>query len=173
MGGINIPAISVMGNSVDLETTVASLMRVGALSGGILSSLGAMIAAGSGGGFSGSGMLNAFGLDKGAVSVVTRGRGAGVTTSGASVSQSTFVGNASGSDVYDSTMSGATDTKNQAMAEAKEDEDNQVDMKTIDDHIIDINTTLEDIKSMLGGVIIGSEVNVKVANYGLTDFPNG
>lgn len=62
VGGIAIPSLSVMGNSVDLETTVADLMRVGAMSGGILSGIGAMITnLGAGGGFNGKGIIDALG----------------------------------------------------------------------------------------------------------------
>ena len=174
-GGISIPAVHVMGNSVDLETTVADLMRVGAMGTGILETIGTIISAGSAGGLGGSGMLNAFGLDKGAVSVLTRGTGSGVTAGGggSTVSQSTYVGNSSGGDIYDATMSGATDQKNQTMAEALEEEENQVTTAVIDEHIQNISTTLNEVRDLLSGVITGAEVNVKVANYGLTGFPNG
>ena len=40
VGGIPIPFISAMGFGVDLETTVADLMKVGAMSAGIFSGLG-------------------------------------------------------------------------------------------------------------------------------------
>ena len=48
-GGIALPDIKVMGSGVNLQTTVADLMRVGAMSGGILGSIGTMVAAGGGG----------------------------------------------------------------------------------------------------------------------------
>lgn len=157
VGGIKIPAISVMGNMVDLETTVADLMRVGALSGGILSSLGAMVGAGAGGGFSGSAMLNSLGISGSATSTLTRGTGSVSRSSGETTSASTYVGNSSGSDVYDSTMAGANDTKTQTMAEAQE-EDNSITLDIVDGHIVDIYNLLAE-----------GTLNVSVVNYGLTN----
>ena len=79
--GIAIPAISVMGNMVDLNTNIASLMKVGAIGGGLLSGIGNMIAGtlgGSAGGFSGSGMLKALGItNNNNITTITRGSGLG------------------------------------------------------------------------------------------------
>lgn len=148
VGGIAIPAISVMGNMVDLETTVADLMRVGALSGGVLSGIGSMIAnIGSGGGFIPGGMLTSLGINRGTLTTLSRGTGLMARESGASVSQSTFIGNASGSDVYESTMSSASDSKKETMAEAQE-EDNSVTTETIDNHILDIYNLISSVITM-------------------------
>ena len=54
VGGIALPDIKVLGTGANLQTTVADLMRVGAMSGGILAGVAKMIAAGNfSGGFSG------------------------------------------------------------------------------------------------------------------------
>ena len=72
-GGIALPDIKVMGTGVNLQTTIADLMRVGAMSGSILSGIGSMVASG------GNGDLN----------TVSRGKGHGLrTTGGATVSES-------------------------------------------------------------------------------------
>lgn len=148
VGGIAIPAISVLGNMVDLETTVADIMRVGALSGGILAGMGTMLGnLGSLGGFNPGGMLSSLGINRNSVTVLTRGTGLAASASGAEVSQSAYIGNASGSDVYESTMSGVSDTKNQTMAEAKEEESG-VTIDTIDSHILDIYNLLSSVISM-------------------------
>lgn len=171
VGGIAIPFISAMGFGIDLETTVADLMRVGALSGGILSSIGAMISAGSGGGLSGSGMLEAMGLNKGAISMLTRGTGSSVTRSGSSTSQSTFVGNSSGSDVYDSTMAGAEDTRKTSMAQVEEDakDDNTVMTWTkLNGRLTSLETILQSLQTLFEDVKSGNAVRVAVENYGLT-----
>ena len=124
MGGIAIPAISVMGNMVDLHTTVADLMRVGALSGGILSSLGQMIAAGitsgGNGGLTGQGLLNAFKVS--GYSLNQRGNSGGIKSSGTylSGSGSTMIGNSEGSSVLDKTMADADDSKNSQLIQAQE-----------------------------------------------------
>ena len=51
-GGIALPDIKVMGTGVNLQTTIADLMRVGAMSGSILSGIGGMITSGGNGGVS-------------------------------------------------------------------------------------------------------------------------
>ena len=147
-GGIALPAISVMGNSVDLETTVADIMRVGAVGTGLLGGIGNLIsgiAAGSGGGFSGSGMLRALGIG-GGIQTTARGSGLTVLGSGQTVSQSTMVGNSSGSDIQNSITNQAQDQKNEEMVKAKE-EDNSVTMDEINEHIISIQSILERVTS--------------------------
>lgn len=59
VGGITLPDISVMGNSVALHTTIADLMRVTALSGSMLQGLGTIMMAGGNGGITGGGILSA------------------------------------------------------------------------------------------------------------------
>lgn len=144
--GIAIPAVSVMGNMVDLNTNIASLMKVGALSGSFLSSMGHMIAGiteGSAGGFSGAGMLKALGIDTTNITTIIRGTGLGTGVSGATISQSgVMIGNVSGSDVYSSSMAGVTEEKSKIMAEVKE-EDTSVTMETIDKHLVDIHSLLQ------------------------------
>ena len=123
-GGIAIPAFSVMGNMVDLETTVSDLMRVAAMSGGILSGLGNMIGnLGAGGGFSGSGMLKALGVT--GYNRVSRGGGyVPVASSGSTLSESgSLVGNNDSNAIMDKTMGDAEDDKKSKMAEAKKEED--------------------------------------------------
>lgn len=134
-GGIALPDIKVMGSGVNLQTSVADLMRVGALSGGILSSIGSMIAAGGGGGFDASGMIKSI-MNIGTTSVV-RGSGLGSVASGETVSKSNYVGNTSGSDVYDSSMAGVSDQKNELMVEATENDNKQQEqMDKIEDSVI-------------------------------------
>ena len=147
-GGISIPAFSVMGNMVDLDTTVADLMRVGALSGSVLGGIGSLIsglARGSGGGFSGSGMLKAFGVSE-SLSTVSRGTGEGLlTTATAGVSSSgEMVGNADGSDVKTKTMNDAQESGDQQLAEAQE-ESNETKLSTVDEHIMAIYDLLSDV----------------------------
>lgn len=142
-GGIMLPDIKVLGSGVNLQTSVADLMRVGAMSGGILSGIAKMISAGSGGGFNAEKMLKAFGVNN--LATVTRGNGTGLTTSGVTVSSSGFVGNSEEGAVYNKTMSDANDSKKSQMAEAKEDQDQDVTNKTIDEHIVRIYTLLQNV----------------------------
>jgi hypothetical protein len=149
-GGIDIPAISVMGSGFDLNTSVAQLMQVGAMSGGILGGIGQLIAGlakGSGGGFSGSGMLKAFGVNTSGTSTVVRGNGGDltpITSSGGDTSLSGFIGNEDGSAVYDKTLTDANDDGNKKLAQAIE-ETTETTMTTVDEHVVQIYTLLQDI----------------------------
>ena len=162
-GGIAIPAISVMGNMVDLHTTVADLIRVASLGTGILGSMGSIVS-GLSNSFSGQSMLQQLGIESGSgLAVTPRGDGslALTTTTGVSVSDSGYVGNSSGSDVKDSTFQEAEDNKKQLMIEAKEEEENN--------QIDSINTTVLKIYELLDDVANGkSSLKVKVEGYGLT-----
>lgn len=148
MGGIALPDIKVLGSGVNLQTTVADLMRVGALSGGILSSIGAMAAAGSGGGFNAAKMFEALGLSGSGISVVSRGAGLGGITGGQQVSQSALIaGNTSGEDVYGSTMAGAESEQSAKLAEAKKENPNA----EFDERI---GRNVESIYHLLASVIV-------------------
>lgn len=147
-GGIAIPAFSVMGNMVDLETTVADLMRVGAVGSGLLSGIGKMIAGlgrGSGGGFSGSGMLKAFGVSSG-ISAVSRGNGEGLLTTATMDTSASgeYIGNEDSSDVQNKTMGDAQESGNKQLAEAQE-ETNETKLSTVDEHIMSIYNLLSDV----------------------------
>ena len=160
VGGIPIPMISVMGNTVDLHTTIADLMRVGALSGGILSSIGSMMLTGGGGGLIPSLALKSLGINQNGVSVLSRGGGISSLQGGATVSQSTYIGNTSSSDVYDSSVTSAQDDSKGQLAEAKE-EDNSVTLDIVDGHVVDIYNLLESLTA-------GNALRVVMENYGLT-----
>lgn len=155
-GGIAIPAFSVMGNMVDLHTTVADLMRVGAMSGGILSSIGQMAMAGGGGGITGGGILKAAGITGTGISQVTRGNGSGLATAGGiTVSESgTVVGNTDGSAVQDKTMTDANDSGNSQLVEATESSD--------ETKLSDVNNSVINIYNLLLDLVEGSALRVKV-----------
>lgn len=154
VGGIAIPTIGAfaMGNGVeiDLETTVADLMRTGAMAGGLLGGIGKMIgglARGSGGGFSGSGMLKAFGVDlnSGSAEAVVRGSGTGLLTteSGMDTSYSGFIGNEDGEVIKNKAITDAKDEANQQAIQALE-EAQEIGMANIDEHVVQIYTILND-----------------------------
>jgi hypothetical protein len=140
-----------MGNGpiIDLRTSVADLMRVGAMGGGVLGGLAKMIGGlASGGGLVGSGMLKAFGVDfnSGSASTVTRGNGANllVTDSGMDTSYSGYVGNGDGEAIKDKTITDAQDDANKQAIEALE-ESQEIGMTNIDEHIVQIYTLLNDV----------------------------
>jgi hypothetical protein len=170
VGGIGIPSLTVMMNGVDLETTVADLMRVASMSAGILGSLGPMIN-GLASSFSGRMMLRTMGIGEGSgLTVTQRGRGGDASGSNegggsTSTSGSGYIGNSDGNAVKDATMQEAEDSKKQKMVEAKEEEPaNQIDM---------INNTTLKIYELLDNVANGSQtLRVRVDNYGLTGLAN-
>ncbi|MDY2738030.1 hypothetical protein [Intestinibacter sp.] len=144
-GGIALPDIKVLGTGVNLQTTVADLMRVGAMSGSILAGVAKMITAGNfSGGFSGTGLLKSFGIDSN-LKTVSRGKGAGLATSGVTVSSSGFVGNAEEGVVYNKTMSDADDSAKKQLAEAKEDVEEDTTRKVVDEHIVQIYELLRSV----------------------------
>ena len=172
VGGIAIPTIGAwaMGNGmeIDLETTVADIMRTGAMAGGLLGGIGKMIGGlsrGSGGGFSGSGMLKAFGVDlkSGSAEAVVRGSGTGLLTteSGVDTSFSGFIGNEDGEVVKNKAITDAKDEANQQAIQALE-EVQEIGMANIDEHIVQIYTILNDFalgSRMLHVTYGGSEGN--------------
>ena len=164
-GGIDLPFLNVMGFGVDLNTTVSDLMRVAAVGGGILGSLGPLVS-GLGSSFSGRAMLNKLGIGNGSgLATVTRGGSGGgnIGAAGGTTSEfgGAFAGNSSGSDVKDSTIQESEDSKKQQMIEAKEEEEaNKVDV---------LNQTVLQIYEILNDVANGDKsFKVKVEGYGLT-----
>lgn len=145
VGGIALPDIKVLGTGANLQTTVADLMRVSAMSGSILAGVAKMITAGNfSGGFSGAGLLKAFGIDSN-LTTVSRGKGTGLATSGVTVSSSGFVGNSEEGVVYNKTMSDADDSAKKQLAEAKEDTEEDTTRKVVDEHIVQIYELLKSV----------------------------
>ena len=161
VGGIALPDIKYMGTGVNLQTTVADIMRVSALGTGLLGGIGNIISAGAGGGIFPLMMLNALGLTGNKVSMVSRGAGTSTALSGTGTSASTYVGNVSGSDVYEASIAGTEETKAETMAQVKEENADEVTNKVLDGHITDIY-------DLLSSIIVNGAMKVSVDNYGLT-----
>ena len=163
VGGIALPDIKVMGTGVNLRTTVADLMKVASLSGSALGALGQMLASGSGGGLSGSGILRALGIDlTGAqLTTITRGNGGtGLMQSGGTVSESGYQGNNASEDVLNKTMSDANESKKEQQIETV-DNSEETKLSTVDEHVVSIYNLLQD-------VIDGTSSLHIVADSGLT-----
>ena len=173
VGGIPIPDIHLFGNAVALNTTIADLMRVGALGTGILGSIGSL-ASGLGNSFSGRAMLEQVGISSGTgLTITPRGDGLSdrlmIGGGYKSTSDSGYIGyagNSSGSDVYNATLKEAEDSKNQLMVEAQEQSAaNQVD---------NISATVLKIYELLDEVAHGNGcLRVRVDSYGLTSTGGG
>ena len=150
-GGIQLPFINTFFGGVDLHTSVADIMRSSAMLGGIGTAVAKMIGAGSGGGVSGTGILDALGIKNSQGSFVTRGTGAGLATArGLSTSASgTTVSNSSMDDIKGKSMTDASDSANNQLAEATNDQD-EITMK-------DVNTNVLNIYELLERVVNGTE----------------
>lgn len=143
-GGFDIPLPMVMGTGLPIALNVADLMLTGSMMGDILSGIGQMISAGSGGGLSGSGMLRALGVGSG-TAITSRGTGSGLLrTSGSSVSNSGYVGNSEGSDIQNKTITDATDDANTQVQTAQE-ESSETTLSNINDSVMLIYHLLEDV----------------------------
>ena len=166
VGGIPIPMILGMGTGVDLETTVADLLRVGALGGGLLSGIGSL-ASGLANNSNGlKGVLSALGVQSQANSIQ---RGSGLSAQNLlalggllqTTSQVSYIGNAAGNDVESSVMSGAEDEKNRLLVENQEKNDSK-DIK-----LEDVNNTSIKILELLQTVIINGRLRTR------TEFETG
>lgn len=167
-GGIALPDIKVMGTGVNLQTTIADLMRVGAMSGSILSGIGSMISSGGNGGITGSGILRAAGIS-GNLNTVSRGDGSVLSTAGgASVSESgSLIGNSNSSDIQNATMTNATDSANAQLAEAV-DSSEETKLSEVYAEVVEIYKLLQDVAN--GGYTIAVDVknpSLKIDNIDL------
>lgn len=169
-GGINLSAISVMGSGVDLETTVAQLMKVGALSGAALTS-GASIISGIANAFKGgNGMLDTLGLQNGgkALSTVSRGTGMSAKASGATTSSSGYVGNASDSAAKDKTLTDANDDSDSQLVDAKEKEGQDIKLADLDSDVMKIYEILKTALTPDGAIRVYDTSQTTVFGLGLT-----
>jgi hypothetical protein len=145
-GGIDLPFLNIYGFGVDLNTTVADLMEVAALSGTVLGGMGKLVASlAGGGGLVGSGMLRMMGIGGGSAEHTTRGSGSLLTLqSGSTVSESGYIGNESSEDIKSKTVSDASQEPESQVAEAKQ-EMADIKLEQVDEHVVDIYNLLLDV----------------------------
>jgi hypothetical protein len=188
---INIPFINAMGFGLDLNASVSELMRGGAMAGGLLSSMGQMLAGGGGlnmkstlkkmkmetalstgyadeganltktlkaAGISidknrtrtsasdidikGSSILNLLELVGGGSNIDKKESG---TAGSTSQSGSVTAGNSSSEDISSTTVADAGKDGNNQLAEAKEDEENKVDIEDVNENVVKIYELLADV----------------------------
>ena len=123
-GGINIPFISAFGTGVDLNTTVENLVKLGVIGVSSLGMIGDVIG-GLGSTLNPSSMLTKLGIGNtpGILqNVQSSGLGTLSRSSGSTTSSTTTLGNASGEDIYESTMNEANTETSAELDQAKEDE---------------------------------------------------
>ena len=156
-GGIDIGLPLVMGSGLNMGLNVANIMRVAALSGGILGNIGS-IAGGIANAFGGgTAMLKAIGALDTSKSYVSRGTGTNLSTyGGISVSESgSLIGNSSGSDVQNKTLTEATDSANSSTANAL-DSSEDTKLHDVYSEVVDIYQLLKEIAT--GGYTIPVDV---------------
>lgn len=145
-GGINIPYISALGSGIDLNTTVENLIKIGMVGASTLGMIGDIVSGLSSTGSNTSSMLDKLGISGGTSNITTRGaslEGLASVKRGLSTSVSTVVGNSSGSDIYETTLTAANDNA-QSSVEGKESSDTTAkDIATLPDIKAYLVETLE------------------------------
>lgn len=146
IGGMDLPEIAYLGTEVNLQTSLADLMRAGALGGSMLSGVGRMLT-GFGGGVSGLGMLARMGVMPGMVTTVSRGSGSmgNLLSSGSTTSAVGMISNTSASDLQAKTVGDATDEGNRQLIEAQESAEEDTKRAVVDEHVMQIYNLLERI----------------------------
>lgn len=157
-GGINIPAISVMGNMVDLNTTVENLMKLGIVGIGSLGMIGDVVS-GLTSTYIPASMLTKLGIT-GKVQTVSRGGGFLSGLSGLTQSASAVISTAGGSqDIYSGTVQAAKTEAQQTFDEEKAKQDTLVKTVLVDDSgeqsnfIKNIQDTAISILNILQGAV--------------------
>lgn len=146
-GGINIPTIGAFGNFIDLNATVTQLMKTGIVGISTLSKIGTILS-----GFSKIGSLSLD--DWGATETTGRGRGLDTTISdlntgiSTTTSQTAYIGNSSGSDMYSSSITAAKE-------DAQSQFGGEEDTVNLDDLIKE--DLVPDVKSILNELQIGND----------------
>lgn len=159
-GGIDLPFLNVYGFGVDLNMSVAQLMQIAAMSGGILTGLSSML---SGLGQAGANFLDLLGATPG-LTKVARGNGSGSGDSGSDTSMSGLVGGDGGS-MKDATMAEAAQQMADLAKQGKEENEDA----TRDD-IIDVIEKL--FKILFEKIDINTNA-VKLTPISIGDAING
>ena len=164
-GGINIPSVSVMGNSVDLQTTVTALAKGGIAGLGLMGSLISALA--SGGGLGASYDLQSWGYD----AYTHRGEGySGISrgvNSGFSASETIgeYTGSASSDDMKSNTLAeGASSAEEDSKITNASTEDNADIYQKIYNAIADdSNSVISRINELHNHIVVDKEaINVNV-----------
>lgn len=135
-GGLQLPTISVMGNSLDLNTSLTNLARLGIVGAGALGNVGTIIS-GVGSTFSPASMLTELGIQR---QSETQTRGVGLNRSQRitnQVSTSNMVGNSSGED-YEASLTAQANAEGDAAIEAKKEEEQTKSINDIHEYLLQV-----------------------------------
>ena len=171
-GGINLPTVSVMGNAVDLNTTVTNLMRAGIVGVSTLSNIGTMLS--QLGGITStvlpSSMLLKLGIF-GSEAKKTTSRGGSLNRRKLSLntlSGSQYIGNSAGDDYYTQTLTNA-DYQSDKKIEQKRLESNERSLTDIHEYLLSIfDPKITEIERLMA-LNAGYGIETKAGN----SFSNG
>lgn len=135
-GGLQLPKISVMGNSFDIGTSITNLMRLGVVGAGALGNIGTIVS-GLGNIASPSSMLSKLGITT-QTNQLTRGGGLNrnqrVTQQ---VSQSNMIGNSAGED-YEASVTAQAEAEGDAAIDAKKEEEQTKSINDIHEYLLQV-----------------------------------
>lgn len=135
-GGLQLPTISVVGNSFDLNTSLTNLARLGIVGAGALGNVGTIVS-GVGSTLSPASMLSKLGIQRQAE---TQTRGGGLNRSRRvtdQVSTSNTVGNSSGED-YEASLTAQANAEGDAAIEAKKEEEQTKSINDIHEYLLQV-----------------------------------
>lgn len=159
--GIDIPAISVFGSMVDLETDVSTLMKAGVLGMGAVSTMVSAIS-GLSSSIDPSSMLTKLGISTTSINTTSRGKTYKASASGGeTTSMSNYIAQGSGSDIQSSVTTQAQ-ASGQEQLEIKQQEEVS---KTSDD----IYNIINSLYQLFDSVKSGNALNV-ITSYDRTGF---
>lgn len=135
-GGIQIPTISVMGNSFDLNTSLTNLARLGIVGAGALGNVGNILSGISSTKLPAT-MLMKLGIF-GQSNTITRGKGLGRSKRlTGQLSSSNIVGNSAGED-YEASLTAQANAKGNAAVEAKKEEEKTKSINDIHEYLLQV-----------------------------------
>lgn len=163
-GGINLPTVGVMGNYVDLNTTVTNLMRAGIVGASTLGNIGTIIdgISNSASNFISPGsILSRLGVSGNKAKSVRRGGGLNRRKNLLNqLSTSNYMGNSSGDDYYNQTITSANDQKQKTIEQQKR-EATDITLNNIHEYLLSVfDPKITTISKMLAS-IAGYEVSQK------------
>lgn len=169
--GINLPTVSVMGNYVKLDTTVTNLMRAGIVGASTLGNIGTIIdgISNSASNFISPGsILSRLGVSGNKAKSVRRGGGLNRRKNLLNqLSTSNYMGNTSGDDYYNQTITSANDQKQKTIEQQKR-EATDITLNNIHEYLLSVfDPKITAINKMLASI---AGYNVSQKTWGSSTF---
>lgn len=151
-GGIQLPTVSMMGNSFSLNTSLTNLARLGIAGASLLGNIGT-IASGVSSTLLPSSMLAKLGITSSSNNTITRGNGLGRREALRNqVSASNLVGNSAGED-YEASLTAQAQAEEDAVVEAKQQEEQTKTVNDIHEYLLQVfDPKITAMAQMLGNL---------------------